>query len=408
MELEDSKDERAPLLMVCHFSPWGENAGVRMRLRLTFEALSSLGPVDVVVLSPESLVTGPPKGVRRFLHLKDFGLDRSVVGRVRWLLAGSAPREVEGCDFTDMREKLAEWLDPAYSMAWVARARTFSAVAPALVHMPVILDLDDLEAEKIAAQLAADRSTVFSSPSNLLRRARARKNLGAWRTFEKRQASLADLSVVCSSEDAAILGTSNVRIVPNGYQPPANPAGRPNVASAPTILMQGFMVYPPNVDAVQYFVHDVLPLVKARIPDVQVRIVGKASSRVWRLHSPPSVIVTGFVPEIEDELAKADVVAVPIRFGGGTRIKILEALAHRIPVVSTSVGAHGLSITNGVHALIADDAAGFAEACVTLLTDDDLRQNLAAAGADHVRERFAQRVVMGHIQRLTEELLQSS
>src|SRR5690606_7810017 len=107
--------------------------------------------------------------------------------------------------------------------------------------------------------------------------------LGAWRTFERQQASLADLSIVCSREDATILGTSNVRVVPNGYRIPANPLGRHSVGSPPTILMQGFMVYPPNVDAAEYFVEHILPLVKARIPDVQLRIVGKASDRVWRL-----------------------------------------------------------------------------------------------------------------------------
>ena len=86
--------------------------------------------------------------------------------------------------------------------------------------------------------------------------------------------------------------------------------------------------------------------------------------------------VTGYVPHIEDELARSDAVIVPIRCGSGTRIKLLEAFAHRIPAVSTSIGAEGLAVVGGTHLLLADDDEAFAPACVRVLRDLELRRAL--------------------------------
>ena len=89
--------------------------------------------------------------------------------------------------------------------------------------------------------------------------------------------------------------------------------------------------------------------VRAHVPDFQVRLVGKPVPGVERLHAPPEMTVVGVVPTMESELARADIAVVPIRYGSGTRFKILESFAHRVPVVSTTVGAEGLRVENGVH-----------------------------------------------------------
>jgi glycosyltransferase involved in cell wall biosynthesis len=115
--------------------------------------------------------------------------------------------------------------------------------------------------------------------------------------------------------------------------------------------------------------------------------VGHHDDRIADLTSE-DVVLTGRVPDIEAELARADVVVVPIRFGGGTRIKILEAFAHRIPVVSTSVGCEGLEVSNGEHVLIADDPDGLADASVELLTDVDKRRSLIDAAHDLYTSRY--------------------
>ena len=92
------------------------------------------------------------------------------------------------------------------------------------------------------------------------------------------------------------------------------------------------------------------------------------------LHDPPRVTLTGRVPDIATELAAADVVVAPVRYGSGTRVKILEAFAHRIPVASTTFGAEGLDTADGVHLLLADGAEALAAACARLLEDIDLRR----------------------------------
>jgi glycosyltransferase involved in cell wall biosynthesis len=103
--------------------------------------------------------------------------------------------------------------------------------------------------------------------------------------------------------------------------------------------------------------------------------------------------VVGRVPDIADELARADLVVVPIRFGSGTRLKILEAFAHRIPVVSTTLGAEGLDAEDGVHLLIADDATSMAVACARLLTDRSMRKALTLAAHALVVQRFQAELV---------------
>lgn len=118
--------------------------------------------------------------------------------------------------------------------------------------------------------------------------------------------------------------------------------------------------------------------------------------------------VVGAVTEMDDELARADVIVVPMRFGSGTRVKILEAFANRIPVVSTSLGAEGLELDNGVHVLIADDASEIAEACASLLSDAELRQTIVENAHTLYSERYESSVVQKRIRQIAEEVARRS
>jgi glycosyltransferase involved in cell wall biosynthesis len=112
------------------------------------------------------------------------------------------------------------------------------------------------------------------------------------------------------------------------------------------------------------------------------------------------VTVVGQVPEIEDELARADLVVVPLRFGSGTRLKVLEAFAHRVPVVSTTLGAEGLGAEDGVHLLLADRPADLASACARLLTDTEARASLTDAAHRLFLERYTDGVVEDAVEAL--------
>jgi glycosyltransferase involved in cell wall biosynthesis len=129
-------------------------------------------------------------------------------------------------------------------------------------------------------------------------------------------------------------------------------------------------------------------LIQARIPDAQFRVVGRTGPQVQSLSSREGVHVVGFVERIEDELAKADAVVVPLRIGSGSRLKILEAWAHGIPVVSTTVGAEGLPASHNENLLLADSASALAKACIRILTEEGLRTRLAQAGRRTVESSF--------------------
>ncbi|HLG91651.1 MAG TPA: glycosyltransferase family 4 protein, partial [Acidimicrobiales bacterium] len=128
---------------------------------------------------------------------------------------------------------------------------------------------------------------------------------------------------------------------------------------------------------------------RQELPSAQVRLVGEPGPAGRGLHRPPHVVVVGRVASMEAELAAADLVAVPLRWGSGTRVKILEAFAHRIPVVSTSLGAEGIEgAEDGRHLLVADSPEAFASACVRLLGDLALRRRLVQAAEALFLERF--------------------
>ena len=149
---------------------------------------------------------------------------------------------------------------------------------------------------------------------------------------------------MCSELDAVRSGLAGIRVIRNDYPQPAVPVGRTAVASPPVIVFQGTLRYPPNADAARYLVEDVAPRLRALVPGAQIRLVGVAPPALSELDDPPSVTLMGQVPDITDELRRADVIVIPMRYGSGTRIKILEAFAHRIPVVSTTMGAEGLGV----------------------------------------------------------------
>jgi glycosyltransferase involved in cell wall biosynthesis len=194
-------------------------------------------------------------------------------------------------------------------------------------------------------------------------------------------------------------------MIPNTYPEPEHELGRVEVADPPTLTFIGQQTYGPNADGSAWLVEEVLPHLRALVPDVRLRVVGDAPEGVRALGLVDAVTVTGLVPDVADELARADVAVVPIRYGGGTRIKILEAFAHRIPVVSTTVGAEGLDVQDGEHLLIADDPQSFAKACATLLTDVELRRRLVAAAHDRWSERYTKSAMVRQVADLAQRVL---
>ena len=321
-------------------------------------AIDSVADVDMVVLThtdPAAVddMTRLLPGVRVVAALPT-RKPTTVSNLARCLTQRRTPPSVWFRDVASVSRALDDWAQASYDVVWDA-----SPLASDLLGSrdlgPVIVDRYDLEEEWIRGRIRAEQ--LWRRP---LRLARAWFDMRRWTAFSDDRARRAAYVLVCSETDRARLSAAHVLVVPNGYERPLEPVGRPSVGAPPTLLFQGQMTYEPNVDAAVHFVEHVFPRVRAVHPDVQLRIVGRCDAAVAQLESHTNVTVTGYVPHIEDELARSDVVIVPIRFGSGTRIKLLEAFAHRIPAVSTSIGAEGLAVVDGTHLLLADDDDAFA------------------------------------------------
>jgi polysaccharide biosynthesis protein PslH len=176
---------------------------------------------------------------------------------------------------------------------------------------------------------------------------------------------------------------------PDSYSPPASRS----------LAFTGSMDWLPNEDAMLFFCRDVLPLIRAEEPDVTLSIVGRApTSAVKRLASEPGIHVTGRVDDVRPFMREAAVYIVPLRIGGGTRLKIFEAMAMGKAVVSTAVGAEGLPITPGEHLLLADEPRAFARGVVRLLRDLDRRRAVEEAARRLVVAKYDWSVVAGDLE----------
>ncbi|MEK7443017.1 MAG: glycosyltransferase [Chloroflexota bacterium] len=197
--------------------------------------------------------------------------------------------------------------------------------------------------------------------------------------------------VTCVSlEDAealrSLVPTLNPIIVPNGIFLSDYTSDFQLPTSNFQLVFTGKMDYRPNIDAVVWFAHDIFPKIKNEIPEAQFVIVGqKPTQAVKRLESINGIKVTGAVNDIRPHIGGATVYAAPLRMGGGTRFKLLEAMAMKKPIVSTTIGAEGFAIRNEHEMLIADDADSFAQAVITLLRDESKRRALSEVGYEFVK-----------------------
>ena len=168
------------------------------------------------------------------------------------------------------------------------------------------------------------------------------------------------------------------------------PATRPeNDDAAPHLVFTGSMDWLPNEDGMMYFVDQILPRIRAQIPGATLSIIGRAPTPAVRhLADQAGIEVTGRVDDVRPHVAKGSVYIVPLRIGGGTRLKIFEAMSMAKAVVSTTIGAEGLPVTRDRDILIADEPSAFADAVVRLIREPGLRRRIADAGRRLVLDRY--------------------
>jgi polysaccharide biosynthesis protein PslH len=380
------------LIFATQWAPHPPVAGFRIRHYEVLKALSQLGSVTLVITGEETGKLPELEAIRHLcenvvvLDLGEAGVRhkeryaarlRSNLGRLSLLATGCRPVRVRQVYRNGESQLAFQRLLAAHDAAWVARYSTAEILAAR--GPKIILDMDDIEHKTLWRELRAKpwgwgRWFTYTEVLKLA-------------CYERRLPARFARVLICSDVDRRYLRRDNVQVLPNGMNLPRtfNSAG-----DGRTILFFGVLSYAPNSDAAAYFASRVFPLVREHVPDARFVIGGAdPSPEIRRLHGSGGVEVAGFISDLDAALANAAVVVAPLRAGSGTRIKILEAMAHGKAVVATSIGAEGIPARDSVDIFIRDKPRDMAMACVQLLRQPALRQATGVRARELVKEDFA-------------------
>ena len=237
------------------------------------------------------------------------------------------------------------------------------------VDIPVVLDAHNVEATILERLAAVEYRPI-------------RKRVYHWQaramdTYERAQVpSFAGVIALSRAELLRFESLHNrVTLSQNGVEPRALLPDR--APHTPSMLFVGTLDYPPNRDAVEHFIADILPQIAQRLPKVELRIIGAIPRWAKRFANATGVRFLGRVADLTEEFSRAAVMVVPLRAGGGTRLKILDAFTAGVPVVSTTIGAEGLGVIDGEQLLLRDHPESFAAAVCTVLEAPTLQRTLA-------------------------------
>jgi len=252
------------------------------------------------------------------------------------------------------------------------------------LQIPTLLSLQNID--------SAIWRRLAEQTSNPLRKMAFWMQYRSFRRYERLMSEKFSACACVSEEDKNLLidlcPDIPVEVIPNGVDVESYQADH-SLTEEAALVYTGSMDWLPNEDAVLYFHEQIFALIEAQIPNVKFYIVGQnPTERVQQLSQQDKVIVTGTVDDVKPYIAKASVYVVPLRIGGGTRLKILEALAMEKAVVSTTIGCEGLELTAGEDILIADEPEKFAQAVIQLSQDEKLRQTFGGNGRNRVEEKY--------------------
>lgn len=372
-------------LVVSEFWPGGLY-GAAMRINLVCRTLAEFGPVDLLCLD-----YGPqPPRAAHALFRKVHALSQSASPNPQGVVYGipGAPMESRLAQARDrstaeVRSRVGR---EAYDLVWYNRERTW-LIARDEIAAPAVIDVDDLEDLMISRWLDLGKDEQGGALTESVR-ARMTGDIDWWRAVHRQAAARAEVLAFASEADRRRVECPKSVVLPNTYGGAAPLDPRPEGRRSPVILFQGSLGWPPNEDAAVWLVEGIAPRIRQHLAELRIVLPGIAPARVRALAAEPGVEVPGPVPSMAPYLRDADVVVVPLRVGGGTRIKILEAFAHRVPVVATSIGAEGLDVEPGRHLELADDPDAIAQRCVALLTSPATRERLAGNAYQLYENRY--------------------
>lgn len=371
---------------------WPANTGGRLR---SFHIISQLSRRNRVIV----LTTHGPEedsaGLARQLPwceqvvsvpyaLPKRGTARFAVALLRsWL--SPYPVDLWKCRVPALRKKVLQLCETGDVDLCVADFLAATPDVPLAGPVPVVLFAHNVE-HMIWKRLSQNEIRLW-------RRALLELEWRKMRQYERRACSRASLTIAVSEADRALLTANalgaSISSIPTGVDTSYfTPNGIPEAPAH--LVFTGSMDWHPNEDGILHFIDALLPSIRREMPEVSLTVVGRnPTRRLLKAAAEAGIQVTGTVDDVRPYVAKAAVYVVPLRVGGGTRLKIFEALAMGKAVVSTAVGAEGLPLLPGIHFLQAGDAAEFSRAVISLLRDPGRRRELGMAGRRLVEEQYS-------------------
>jgi sugar transferase (PEP-CTERM/EpsH1 system associated) len=383
----------AEILFLVHRAPWPPDRGDRIRSWHMFEALAKLAPVHVAALADNAAEAAV---AREKMTPLCKGLTIEVRNVSRPIALTQAILHGEPVSNRLFRNAaLARHVEALLAQGTITHIVAFSGqmaqYLPADFAGPILMDFVDVDSAKFATYAEQDKR----QPLNWVH-AREAVKLGA---FEAKVARRVDTSLFVSEAEATLfrdrsgLGADIVRAVENGIDTdrfdPAVTLEPVATGEGPLAVFTGQMDYRPNIDAVRWFATDILPPIRERHPQARFAIVGRApTDEVRALATLPGVTVTGEVPDVRPWLAAADAVVAPLLLARGVQNKLLEAMAMARPVVASAAAATGIDAVPGEHLLVADDAAGMADAVCRLFDDRAAAAKMGQAARTRMIARY--------------------
>lgn len=398
------------------------------------------GRPRVLIVSPYHIVPANHGSAVRLLNLIRVLSTRFELHLLLFSLQGENPEERAALESMGCRVDFVRWAPRVDPSLWSTRPRTaevFRSAGAAAKLLDIVhgrdIDLVQLEHAELGqyAKVVPHGVPVVLSEIDIAFRTQQRRRRQHFHLrFEQSGVFAASRTEVCrtlrheaqvcrradqvhtmSASDARYLApylfdrAANIRVVPNGVDTTALSPTEPQ-PEREGVLFVGNFGHLPNLDALEWLLTDVWPLLRAVRPDAQLTVVGaNITDAVLRFRDLPGVTIEGEVPDTRPYYHRHLVMVAPIRAGSGTRLKILEAFAAGTAVVSTALGAEGIDARHGTHLEIADSAVGFARAIERLLSDSRRCLRLAEAASELVREQYDWRIVANRLEGNWVELL---
>jgi sugar transferase (PEP-CTERM/EpsH1 system associated) len=398
------------LLLLTPQPPFPPNQGTAIRNWAILRHVATRHDVTLLTFAAGAEVAAPPElvAICQAVHIVPRPI-RSTLARLETLALGEADLawRLWSAPFDEvLRRVLADNQFDIVQIEGLELGRYLQTVRRMAPASRIVYDAHNAEITLQKRALDSDRQSLSRLPAALY----SRLQLGPLARFEADICRAADAVIAVSPADGETLDRQvnglKVVVVPNGID-----LGdfRPTPAAAssgePQMVFTGKMDFRPNVDAALWFADEILPLVLAQRADSVFKIVGQSPApQISRLGQRPGIIVTGAVPDTRPHIAQAAVYVAPLRMGGGTRFKLLEAMALSRPIVSTSLGAEGFDVEAGRELLVAETPATFAAAVLRLFDDDRQATKLGANGRAFVERSYSWNAILPRLDAVHDSL----